>query len=31
VLDRAVQAQAEKIGVRLIGHVNPEVELIVLS
>jgi hypothetical protein len=30
-LDRAVQAQAEKIGVRLIGHVNPQIEHIVLS
>ncbi len=30
-LDFAVQAQAEKIGVRLIGHVNPKIELIVLS
>jgi hypothetical protein len=31
VLDLAVQTQAEKIGVRLIGHVNPEIELIVCS
>lgn len=31
VLDFAVQAQAEKIGVRLIGHVNPKIELTVLS
>jgi hypothetical protein len=31
VLDLAVQAQAERIGVRLIGHVNPQIELIVLS
>lgn len=31
VLDFAVQAQAERIGVRLIGHVNPQIELIVLS
>ena len=31
VLDFAVQAQAEKIGVRLVGHVNPQIELIVLS
>ena len=31
VLDLAVQAQAERIGARLIGHVNPQIELIVLS
>ena len=31
VLDLAVQAQAERIGVRLIGHVNPQIEMIVLS
>ena len=31
VLDFAVQAQAERIRVRLIGHVNPQIELIVLS